>query len=154
METKSALKKLLQTNAADTTAFIIRVVTAVVIFPHGAQKLLGWFGGYGYSGTMGYFTDSLNIPYILGLLVILLESVGALLLIAGLGTRIVSSGLLIVMLSAFLMVHINNGFFMNWFGNQNGEGAEYFILIITLLALSVIKGGGKFSVDNALAKRS
>ncbi len=131
---------------------ILRVTAGIMIFPHGAQKLLGWFSGFGFSGTMNYFTQTMNFPWILGLLIILLEFFGSLFLIAGLGTRVFSSLLIVIMVCAMFMVHLPNGFFMNWDGNQSGEGVEFFILAIGTLMALVISGGGAFSIDKVLFK--
>ena len=76
----------------DTWTFIIlRILLGLVIFPHGAQKLLGWFGGYGFTGTMNYFTETVGLPWIIGFLVIVIEFFGSIALIAGIGTRIIAA---------------------------------------------------------------
>ena len=123
------LNKLLVTKD-DFSTTILRIVLGLVIFPHGAQKLLGWFGGYGFSGTMHHFTGTMGIPYILALLAILAESFGAVGLIVGLGTRIAALGIAITIGVAALMGHVQHGFFMNWFGKQAGEGFEYHLLVV------------------------
>jgi putative oxidoreductase len=133
------------------TPTALRLVLAVIAFPHGAQKLLGWFGGYGFDGTMGYFT-SLGIPYALGVLAILAETIGALALAAGIATRIAALGFAANMAVAALLVHLPHGFFMNWFGNQKGEGIEYFVLAIAAAATVMVHGGGRLSIDRALTK--
>jgi putative oxidoreductase len=146
------MKRLLLTDDS-WAGLIVRLTVGLVIFPHGAQKLLGWFGGSGFSGTLGFFTDKLGVPSLIALLVILAESLGALALIAGFLTRASALGLAAVMLGAIFMVHLPNGFFMNWFGSQSGEGFEYHLLVIGMtLALAVV-GGGRFSVDAWLARR-
>ncbi len=132
---------------------IIRVMLGIVIFPHGAQKLLGWFGGHGLEGTLGFFTNQLGIPMVVAILVILGESLGALGLIAGFLTRFCAAGILIIMTGAIVMAHVANGFFMNWFGNQDGEGFEYHLLVIALCLPLLISGGGLFSADGLIAKR-
>ncbi len=147
----SALKKILNTTEA-YGPLVARLALGLVIFPHGAQKLLGWFGGYGFEGTMGFFTSQ-GMPYIVALLPIIAEFFGALGLITGLFTRIAAFGVGFTMLVAALMVHLPNGFFMNWFGQQKGEGVEYFILAIGLAISLIITGGGKLSVDGVLAKK-
>ncbi len=134
----------------DYVALALRVVLAVVIFPHGAQKLLGWWGGLGFEGTMGYFS-SLGIPTVFGLLAIAAEFFGAIGLLLGLLGRVAAFGVGAVMLTAALMVHLPYGFFANWFGNQQGEGVEYFILGVALAAAVVVKGSGAFSLDRVLA---
>jgi putative oxidoreductase len=129
----------------------LRLALAVAIFPHGAQKLLGWFGGFGYKGTMGYFTQTLGIPTVFGFLAIVAEFFGSLALIAGFLTRPAAFGIGVVMLVAALKVHLPYGFFTNWFGNQKGEGYEYFILAIGMALTLMIAGGGAWSLDQVLA---
>lgn len=131
---------------------IARLTLAIVIFPHGAQKLLGWFGGYGFSGTMGYFTENLGIPALFAFLAIIAESLGALALFAGALSRVAAFGIGITMTVAMFMGHTANGFFMNWYGNQAGEGFEYHLLAIGLALIGIISGGGKLSVDAALSQ--
>ncbi|WP_372796889.1 DoxX family protein [Pontiella sp.] len=134
----------------DMGSLIIRITLGLIIFPHGAQKLLGWFGGYGFRGTMGFFTEQLGIPALIALLVILAESLGALALIAGFITRFVAFGLGIIMIGA-LKMHAANGFFMNWSGNQEGEGFEFHLLVIGMALALLIKGAGRFSADSKIA---
>lgn len=145
--------KLINTDD-DIASLILRVLMGVVFFPHGAQKLLGWFGGHGFSGTMDFFTQTMGIPAVFAFLAIMAESLGAVALITGFQTRIAAFGIGSVMVTAVLMVHLPNGFFMNWFGNQKGEGFEYHILAIAITLALVIKGGGKWSVDKLLTKSS
>jgi putative oxidoreductase len=147
------MQAFLKTDTHNSMLTIQRAVLGAVIFPHGAQKLLGWFGGYGFGGTMQYFTDTLHIPAPVALLVILGESVGALLLVAGLGTRLAAFGIALTMLGAIVTSHGSVGFFMNWFGNQPGEGYEYHLLALALAVPLVIAGGGRYAVDSWLATR-
>lgn len=130
----------------------LRVFLSVVIMAHGAQKLFGWFGGYGFEGTLGYFTGTVGLPWALGLFIILLEFFGALLLLLGIATRILSA--LFVGLAAGIVfsTHLPNGFFMNWFGNQAGEGYEFFLLWVGMAMSLVITGGGRLSIDYYLHK--
>jgi putative oxidoreductase len=118
-----------------------------MILPHGLQKTLGWFGGYGFNGTMGWLTGTLGAPWILALLAILAESVGGLMLIAGAGTRVAALGVGAVMVVA-AATHWSNGFFMNWSGAQKGEGIEFHLLAVGMAVALLILGGGKFSVDS------
>ncbi len=147
------MKEKLFKTTASYSPLILRLLLGLVIFPHGAQKLLGWFGGYGFSGTMEFFTESVGLPWIVGLLIILLESLGAIALILGLGTRLIALAYVFLAIGITFTSHIQNGFFMNWFGIQSGEGYEYFILWIGMAGALLISGGGKFSVDSALARR-
>jgi putative oxidoreductase len=146
------LKKLIQTPN-DTAALVARLTLGVVMFPHGAQKVLGWFGGYGFSGTMGFFTGQMGIPAVFAFLAILAEFAGSLGLITGLLSRVAAFGIASVMLVAIFMGHLDNGFFMNWFGNQKGEGYEYHLLAIGLALIVMIRGGGKYSVDQKLSEK-
>ncbi len=123
----------------------------IVILPHGLQKLLGMFGGAGFSGTVDFFVSS-GIPAFIAILIIIGESFGALGLILGFLSRIAAFGITVIMLGAIFMVHLPNGFFMNWFGSNTGEGYEYHILAVGLGLVVLIKGGGIWSVDRAIAK--
>ena len=147
------MKKLFSTDSSNVAALVARVFLGFAIFPHGAQKLLGWFGGYGFNGTMGFLTGTVHLPYILALLVILIEFFGSLLLILGFATRLAALGILINFIGVFVTVHLHNGFFMNWNMQPNtGEGWEYFILVFGLAIIALIAGGGKASLDSALSK--
>jgi putative oxidoreductase len=149
------MKKLLATNSNNWTALFARLALGITIFPHGAQKLLGWFGGYGYSGTMGFLTTQAHLPWILAFLVIIIESIGALALIFGFATRLAAFGILANFLGILFTTHLNNGFFMNWYAQPNkGEGFEYFILVFGLAIVSLIAGGGKASVDAAITGKT
>ena len=143
--------KLFQTGGG-WSLLILRVFLGIVIFPHGAQKIFGWFGGYGFAGTMANFTDRMHIPWFFALLAILAESLGSCGLIIGFLTRIAAFGVLCNMVVAILMVHLPNGFFMNWGGKQKGEGFEYHLLAIGICLALMIAGGGKWSVDRAIAQ--
>jgi putative oxidoreductase len=135
----------------DVALTILRLVLGVVFFAHGAQKLLGWFGGFGFHGTMG-FLEHVGLPAPVALLVICTEFFGGLGLIVGLLTRIAALGIGVEMIVAIFMVHLPNGFFMNWLGNQKGEGFEYHLLAIAMAAVLLLRGAGAFSVDEAVGK--
>jgi putative oxidoreductase len=143
--------KLLKTDE-DIASLLMRVLLGVVFFPHGAQKLLGWFGGHGFTGTMDSFTDKMGIPVILAFLAIMAESLGAVALITGFLTRVAAMGVATNMVVAIFMVHLQYGFFMNWFGNQEGEGFEFHILAVALAVAIMIRGGGKWSIDGMITK--
>ena len=147
------LRRFLQTDKS-TTLLAQRVLLGAVMLPHGAQKLLGWFGGYGFSGTMDYFTGTMHIPSALAFLVIASEAFGSLGLVLGLGTRLAAFGAAATMIGAVLTTHWPIGFFMNWFGNQKTEGMEFFLLAIGISLSLVISGAGRFSVDSWLSKKS
>ena len=144
--------KIFNTNN-DWTGLVTRLTIGSVLFAHGAQKMLGIFGGFGFTGTMGFFTDILHLPWLIGFLVIIIEFIGSLSLIAGFGSRIWSAMTIVLMLGIIFTSHIDNGFFMNWFGNQKGEGFEYHLLIIGLSLVTLINGSGKYSVDKIIAKQ-
>jgi putative oxidoreductase len=147
------INQLLTTPASPLALapFVSRATLAVVMFPHGAQKALGWFGGYGWSGTMGFLTGQVGLPSPLAALVIVLEFLGPVLLLLGLGTRVVALGFIGIMLGAITTVHAQHGFFMNWFGAQQGEGYEYHVLVIGLALAVALKGAGRWSLDQRLA---
>jgi putative oxidoreductase len=130
--------------------FVLRIVLAAVILPHGLQKTLGLFGGYGFSGTMGFFTGTLGVPWIVALLVILGESLGAISIGLGFLTRFSAASVILIMKGAVFMVHWQNGFFMNWTGAQKGEGFEYHILVMGIAFALVITGAGRWSIDRKL----
>lgn len=146
------MRKLLRTDGG-AAGLVLRLTLAVVIFPHGAQKLLGWFGGNGFSGTMDFFTGNLGLPWIVAFLVIVAEFFGALGLLVGLLTRVCAAGVGAVMLGAVYIVHRGNGFFMNWYGNQQGEGFEFHLLALGIVIALLITGGGAASADKVLAER-
>lgn len=146
------MKRLMSTSD-DVVLTTLRLVLGVVYFAHGAQKMLGWFGGYGFQGTMGFFTH-MGMPAPVAFLVICTEFFGGLGLIVGLLTRIAALGIGVEMIGAIFMVHMPNGFFMNWAGNQKGEGFEYHLLAIAMSAALLLRGAGAFSVDRALSKSS
>jgi putative oxidoreductase len=134
----------------DFALTVVRLVLGCVFFAHGAQKMLGWFGGYGFSGTMGFFTHQMGIPAPFAVLAICAEFFGGLGLIVGFLGRIAALGIICNMLIAIVMVHAPNGLFMNWAGNQKGEGFEYHLLAIAIALVVVIKGSGALSVDHFL----
>lgn len=135
------------------TGLILRLTLGLVMFPHGAQKLLGWYGGFGFDGTMGFFTQQMGMPWLIAFLVIIGESFGSAALLLGLLTRFTAASMSIIMLGAITMVHLPHGFFMNWFGKQQGEGYEYHLLVIGIAAALLVTGGGKWSADQAIAKK-
>jgi putative oxidoreductase len=143
------LRRLLST-ANDPTLTVIRLILGAVFFAHGAQKMLGWFGGYGFSATMVFFTHNMGIPAFFAFLAIAAEFFGGLGLLVGLLGRVAAFGVLCNMVVAIVMVSGHVGFFMNWFGTQKGEGYEYHLLAIALCVTILVKGSGAFSVDRAL----
>jgi putative oxidoreductase len=147
---EEAMKRLMSTSN-DVTFTILRLVLGVVFLAHGSQKMLGWFGGFGFHGTMGFFTH-MGMPAPMAFLIICTEFFGGLGLIVGLLTRIAALGVTGLMIGAIFMVHLQNGFFMNWMGNQKGEGFEFHLLVIAMAATLLLRGAGAFSLDRALSK--
>lgn len=133
------------------SSFVLRLTLGLVMFPHGAQKLLGWYGGFGFDGTMGFFTQKMGLPWIVGFLVIIGEVFGSLGMLAGFLTRFTAASFIVIMLGAIATTHLPHGFFMNWFGQQQGEGFEYHLLVIGMSSALLIAGGGKWSVDRMIA---
>lgn len=146
-----ALHSLLKTND-NLSLFIARIALGVVMFPHGAQKALGWFGGHGFSGTMGFFTGQMHIPALFAFLAIAAEFAGSIGLITGFLSRVAAFGIAANMVVAILSVHGAHGFFMNWTGSQKGEGFEYHLLALGLALVTIIAGGGKWSIDLLLSR--
>ncbi len=144
------IRKLIATDN-DSATTILRLVLGVIFFAHGAQKMLGWFGGYGFTGTIGFFTGVLHIPAVFAFLAIAAEFFGGLGLIFGLFTRVASFGVFCNMIVAVAMVHGQFGFFMNWTGAQKGEGYEYHLLLLGASAFLMIRGAGAASVDRLLS---
>jgi putative oxidoreductase len=144
-------RKLMSTTE-DFAVTILRILLGIVFFAHGAQKALGWFGGYGFTGTMGFFTQKLNIPAPFAALAIAAEFFGGLGLLVGLLSRIAAFGIACNMVVAVYIIHRHFGFFANWYGNQKGEGFEFHILAVAIALVIMIKGSGAVSLDRTLSK--
>lgn len=147
---RSLVATVLATSSSPALT-ILRLALGIVVFPHGAQKLLGWWGGWGFDATMSWFA-SIGIPAILGILAIADDFAGGLALIAGLGTRVAAFGIGVNMVVAALLVHLPNGFFMNWSGTQKGEGFELHILAFAMAGALVIGGAGRYSLDRWITR--
>lgn len=137
----------------DRVALLLRVVFAAVMFPHGAQHLVGWFGGYGYAGTHGWMTGTVGIPAPIATLAIVVEFFAPIALLLGLFGRVAALGLGSI-LAVAATTHTANGFFMNWFGNQKGEGFEYHLLGVAIAIALAVRGSGSYSLDGRLARRA
>jgi len=142
------LRKMIATNN-DIIPIILRLTLGAVMFPHGAQKVLGWFGGGGFKATLEGMTG-MGLPAAIVVMVMIAEFLGSLGLILGFLTRLSALGIISVMLGAILTVHQQHGFFMNWMGKQAGEGFEYHLLAIGIAIALLVRGGGAFSIDRAL----
>lgn len=145
------LQAVLSTDSKNWSALIVRLALGLVILPHGAQKMLGWFGGNGFGNTLDYFTQVMGFPAAVAVLIILIEFFGALFLIFGFFTRLAALGVL-GLFTGIALTHIENGFFMNWMGNKQGEGLEYFILLAGLAISTLLIGAGRASIDAVLIK--
>ena len=146
------MQRFFATNDSYVSLFQ-RVALAALAFAHGAQKLMGWWGGYGYAGTMQWFTETMGVPAPAALLVILVETAGMIALAAGFLTRLVSAGFALTMVGAIAMMHAQHGFYMNWGGNLGGEGFEYNLALLALAIPLAIRGAGAWSLDAVIARR-
>jgi len=135
--------RLALTTTGGYDTLLLRVALGVTILPHGIQKTLGWWGGYGFTGTMGAFTQMMGIPAPLALAAILAESLGALLLIFGVFTRLNAFAIGVTMVVASTM-HLSGGFFMP-------KGVEFFIPVVAIALVLFVKGGGKWAADSKIA---
>jgi putative oxidoreductase len=147
----SRVTSALATTSASPLLTILRVTLGLVMLPHGLQKTVGWFGGYGYEATMAFF-GTLGIPAFFAFLAIAAESAGAVALIAGLATRIAAFGVGTTIAVAAFMAHLQHGFFMNWSGQQKGEGYEYHLLVVAIAVVLMIGGAGRYSLDRLLTR--
>ncbi|RYY88423.1 MAG: DoxX family protein [Chitinophagaceae bacterium] len=146
------MKQLLFQSRRAAAPIFLRILLGIVLFPHGAQKLLGWYGGFGFDGSMGYFTGTVGLPWIVGFLVILVEFFAPLFLIFGFATRLASLSIFFVM-AGIVVTSMHDYFFMNWFGNQKSEGMEFFLLAMGMSLALVVSGSGRWAVDNLLAPK-
>jgi putative oxidoreductase len=146
------LRRLLATTP-DPALLVARLVLGTVIFPHGAQHALGWFGGYGFGGTLEWMTGTLGFPAVLAAPAIVVELLAPLALIVGLGGRLAALGIAGIMVGA-ASTHLGNGFFMNWFGSlpAGAEGFEYHLLAGALALVIALSGSGAWSLDRLLGE--
>jgi putative oxidoreductase len=125
---------------------MIRAATGLFLLPHGAQKLFGWFGGYGLDATGQFFSAKLGLPPSFALLAGLIEVLGGLALAVGFGTRVAAALVTGLMAVAVVLVHLDNGFFWT-------KGGYEYPLLWGILALGfVLKGGGRYSIDRLIGK--
>ena len=147
------MQHLLFSTDNGVIGLILRLTLGFIMLLHGAQKMFGLFGGYGFNGTMDFFTKNMHLPWIIGFMVIIIEFFGAVFLIFGFCTRLWASLFIIIMIGAIITTNFSNGFFMNWFGNQSGEGYEYHLLVIGICIALTITGSGKFGIDSFLSAK-
>lgn len=144
------MSELILKTTNDWTGLVLRLTAGLIMLPHGLQKTYGLFGGYGFKNTLMYFTQTMKLPWALAVTVIVLEFIGPLGLITGAFSRVWAIALACIMVGAIVTTNARNGLFMNWYGNQNGEGFEYHLLYIGICIAIVISGSGRYSVDRYL----
>lgn len=147
----NSLAEKIFSSSLEKSALILRIALGTVFFAHGAQLLLGWFGGYGWAGSMGFFTKSLGIPAFFAGLAILVEFFGGIAILLGLLTRPAAAGLAAIMLTAAIKVHLANGFFLDLTGPK--DGIEYTFVLFLIAVYLLIKGAGAISLDSFIAKK-
>ena len=145
------IKKILNTES-NWGALVARLTLGIVLFPHGAQKMLGWFGGYGFTATLDAFTQQMNLPWLVAFAVICIESFGSIFLILGFASRLWSLAIGGLFIGIIFTTHLEHGFFMNWYGNQAGEGYEYALLMVGIALAVLMNGSGKYALDTQLIK--
>ena len=138
------IEKLLHTDPDYAWTFL-RIIAGLIIFPYGMQKLFPWFGGWGIKKTLRQLTLK-KIPTFIAWLVIVGQSFGSTALVAGFLGRIAAGGLFVIFTGA-LIVHLPDGWAMNWFGEKKGEGIEYFVMLLSLLLIVIVRGSGAMSID-------
>jgi len=146
------MKNKIFNTTNDWTGLVTRLSIGLILFPHGAQQMLGIFGGYGFTGTMGFLTSTLHLPPLIAFMVITIEFLGSICLITGFASRVWSIAIVVIFIGTIFTAHIDNGFFMNWYGTQKGEGFEYALLVIGLSIATLINGSGKYSIDQIVFK--
>ncbi len=146
------LQKLMNTTD-DLVVTLLRLALGIVFFAHGAQKVLGWFGGFGFRGTLGFFTQQMHIPAALAILAIAAEFLGGIDLLLGFLGRVAAFGIACEMAVAVAMIHRHFGLFANWSGTQKGEGYEFHILAVVICLAIMIRGSGALSIDRSASRQ-
>ncbi len=149
---KNSIKTMLTTNS-NIGFTIARVTLGLVLFPHGAQKLLGLFGGYGFSATIDFLTTQMGLPAIVAFSVIMIEFFGSVSLLLGFLSRLWALSIAGMFIGIIITTQLDHGFFMNWLGNQAGEGYEYSLLVIGLASTIMVNGSGQWSIDSLISKK-
>lgn len=143
------MEALLATDAS-LSLMILRLVLGVIFFAHGAQKVLGWYGGYGLKGTVGYMT-SLGLPLPMAYLVCFFEFIGGIGLMLGFLARLSALAVGIVMVGAISTVHWQHGFFINWeLKPGKGHGIEANLAFLAMALAVFLQGAGSLSLDRWL----
>lgn len=141
------MKQFLFSTGSDWTGLVLRLSLGLIMLPHGGQKLLGWFGGFGFEASVAFFVETIGVPWILAVAIVLIEFFGPIGLILGLASRFWAAAIAVIMAGAIFTVSLQYGFFMNWFGNQEGEGYEFHLLMIGISLAVMLNGSGKYSID-------
>lgn len=131
-------------TATDAALLVLRIALGVIFFAHGAQKMLGWFGGNGLAATVQGMSQG-GIPVPLVYVAVFTEFFGGLAVIVGALTRLASLGLFVTMLVAIFKVHLANGFFMNGAG---GAGIEYNVALAAMSLALVLAGPGRIALGD------
>jgi len=152
-EKETAMFQKLMNTTDDLVVTLLRLVLGFVFFAHGAQKVLGWFGGFGFRATLGFFTQMMHIPAPLAVLAIAAEFLGGIGLVLGFLGRVAAFGIFCNMVVAIVLVHRHFGLFANWAGNQKGEGIEYHVLAIVICLAIMIRGSGALSIDRSASRQ-
>ncbi|HEX9442656.1 MAG TPA: DoxX family protein [Candidatus Binatia bacterium] len=130
--------------------FILRVVLGVIFFAHGAQKVLGWYGGPGLKGTVG-FMASMGLPVPIAYLVCFFEFLGGIGLVLGFLTRLAALAIAVVMAGAIVTVHWQHGFFLNWeLTPGKGHGIEANLAYLAMALALLLDGAGMLSIDRLI----
>jgi putative oxidoreductase len=152
-EKETAMFQKLMNTSDDFVVTLLRLALGVVFFAHGAQKVLGWFGGFGFQASLGFFTQQMHIPAVLAVLAMAAELLGGIGLLIGFLGRVAAFGIACNMAVAVALVHRHFGLFANWLGNQKGEGYEFHIFVIAICLAIMIKGSGALSIDRSASRQ-
>ncbi|OOG20396.1 hypothetical protein BWD42_08710 [Sphingobacterium sp. CZ-UAM] len=138
------------------TAFILRLTLGLVLFPHAAQKLFGWFDGPGLQGEIDYMTSHVNLPMFLAISAIAVECLGTFFILLGFLTRLTSIAIFFLFIGMIVVDHAAHGFFMNWFGKMpaGAEGFEYHLLVLGICLALILQGGGRYALDKLWRSKS
>ncbi|HEY8513116.1 MAG TPA: DoxX family protein [Cyclobacteriaceae bacterium] len=147
------MKRLMFATGGDWTGLVLRFFLGLIMLPHGAQKLFGWFDGFGFDASIDYFVETIGLPWIAAVVIVLIEFFGPIGLFLGLASRLWAAAIAVIMTGAIFADSLQHGFFMNWFGNQAGEGFEFHLLMVGVSLAVVINGSGKFSLDGLITSR-
>ncbi len=148
------MKEIIFKSTDDWSGLTLRLTAGLIMLPHGLQKIAGLFGGFGFANTVNYFTSTLKLPWIIAVLIILIEALGSIGLIkTNCISKIWAVGFIVIMAGAIITTNAKNGLFMNWYRTQAGEGCEYHLLMMGICITLLITGSGKFAVDNIILGR-